>query len=122
MNGDYIIIGLIIALSVLVLLIAKLATFWKAFAEETRYICREMDHADSYREYRRWRGELRCHYLCLIPFVNEKNVMRLYRRIYHKGDYAKKEERKDSLVPLLMPSLLGVCVCLVCVCGMTCAV
>ena len=119
MNGESIVVALVIAVAVLVLLIAKLASFLKAFTEDTRYICREMDDADSYEEYRLWRGELRCHYLMLIPFVNEKNVMRLYDRIFHRADRAKKEERKDSIAPLLMPSILGICICLVCVCGMT---
>ena len=118
MYGDLIIILLVIAAAILTLPIAKLASFWRGFAAHTRYICSEMDHADSYEEYRKWRGELRCHYLCLIPFVNGRNVMRLYNRIYHRADKVKKE-RKDSLVPLLLPSVLGIFICTVCVCGMT---
>lgn len=119
MNGDLIITLLVIAAAILALLIAKLSYFWRDFAENTRYLCYEMDHAVSYKEYRRWRGELRCHYLCLIPFVNRKNVMRLYRRIYRNGDHAKKEKRKDSLVPLLLPSIFGIFICMVCICSMT---
>ena len=119
MNDELIIIAIVAAAAVLVLLIVKLASFLRIFMEDARYICHEMDCAHSYGEYRRWRGELRCHYLCLIPFVNEKNVMRMYRLFFHKGDHAGKKERKDSIVPLLMPSILGVCICLVCVCGMT---
>ena len=107
------------AFTVIFVLIARLASFLKHFAVETRCICREMDHADSYEEYWKWRSALRCHYLCLIPFVNKKNVMRVYRRIFHKGDAGQKKERKDSLVPLLLPSILGVCFCMICVCGMT---
>lgn len=118
MNGDLIVILLVIAAAILAVLAAKLAAFWRGFAEKTRYLCYEMDRADSYKEYRRWRGELRCHYLCLIPFVNRRNVMRLYNRIYHRADKVKKE-RKDSLVPLLLPSVLGIFICTVCVCGMT---
>ena len=118
MNGDLIVILLVIAAAILAVLVAKLASFCRGFAAHTRYICREMDHADSYEGYRKWRGELRCHYLCLIPFVNGKNVMRLYNRIYHRADKVKKE-RKDSLVPLLLPSILGIFICTVCVCGMT---
>lgn len=119
MNGELMVITLVIAVGILVVLIAKLASFLKSFAEETRYLCYEMEHADSYNEYRKWRGELRCHYLCLIPFVNGKNVMRLYKRIWHRGDHVKKKERGDSLVPLLLPSVLGIFICMVCVCGMT---
>lgn len=93
MYGDLIIILLVIAAAILTLPIAKLASFCRGFAAHTRYICREMDHADNYEEYRKWRGELRCHYLCLIPFVNGKNVMRLYNRIYHRADKVKKERK-----------------------------
>lgn len=119
MTDGYILILLVVVVSVLVLIIAKLASFLTHFAEDTRCICYEMDHADSYEEYRRWRGELRCHYLMLIPFVTEKNVMRLYDRIFHRSNRRKSEERKDGIAPLLMPSILGICICLVCVCGMT---
>lgn len=118
MSGELFFIVLILAAAMLAVLIAKLASFLRAFAADTQYICYEMDRADSYEEYRKWRGELRCRYLCLIPFVNKKNVMRLYNRIWHRAD-KKKKERKDSLVPLLLPSVLGIFICMVCVCGMT---
>lgn len=118
MSGELLLIVLILAAAMLTVLVAKLASFLRAFAKETQYICFEMEHADSYKEYRKWRGELRCHYLCLIPFVNRKNVMRLYNRIWHRADREKKE-RKDSLVPLLLPSVLGIFICMICVCGMT---
>lgn len=107
------------ALLILVALIAKLALFCRAFSEETRHICRGMDCAGSDEEYRRWRGELYRHYLTLIPFVNEKNVTRLYDRIFHKKDSANTRARKDGLVPLLLPSVLAMCLCAACLCGMT---
>ena len=44
--------------------------------------------------------------------------MRLYNKIYHRADKVKKA-RGDSLVPLLLPSLFGIFICTVCVCGMT---
>lgn len=119
MNGEFIIIALVVAVSILALLIAKLVSFLRTFMEDAQYICYEMDRADSYQEYCRWRDELYCHYLCLIPFVNRKNVMRVYLFFFYKGDHVKKKERRDSIVPLLMPSILGICICLVCICGMT---
>lgn len=118
MTDGYIFVLLIAIVGALVVAIAKLAAFFARSAEETRHICYEMERADSYEEYCRWRGELRCHYLCLIPFVNKKNVMGLYNRIYHRADKEKKE-RKDSLVPLLLPSIFGIALCMVCMCGMT---
>lgn len=119
MNGEFIIIAMILAAAMLILLIAKLVSFFRRFFEAASSICYQMDHAGSYKEYRSCWEKLRCHYLTLIPFVNEKNVMRVYRRIFRKGERAEKQERKDSLVPLLLPSILGISVCLVCICSMT---
>lgn len=119
MNGEFMLIVLVGAAALLVLLIARLASFLRAFIKDAQYICYRMDCANSFEEYRCWRGELRCHYLCLIPFVNGKNVMRVYSFFFHRGDNSGKQKRKDSIVPLLMPSVLGICLCVVCVCGMT---
>lgn len=119
MDKDFILLSLIIALITIIAIVVKLVSFFKDFAEGNRYICYRMNYADSYEEYRRWRGELRCQYLMLLPFVNGKNVMRVYRLIFRKSRHNEKEERKDSVMMLFLPSILGVCICLVCICGMT---
>lgn len=119
MDKDFILLSLVIALITIIAIVVKLVSFFKDFAEDNRYICYRMDYADSYEEYRRWRGELRCQYLMLLPFVNGKNVMRVYRFIFRKSRQNEKEERKDSVMLLFLPSILGVCICLVCICGMT---
>lgn len=77
----------------------------------------EMQRACDDDEYRRWRGELRCHYLCLLPFVNGKNVMRLYRKIYHGSKSYGKVDRKDGIYHIVAPSVLGVIICAVCLCS-----
>ncbi len=119
MIDEFVMISLIAVVSVLVVVIAKLSSFLERFHRNTQYICREMDRAADFNEYCRRRKELRCHYLTLIPFVSEKNVIHVYRFFFNKDNNAKNEERKDSIVPLLMPSILSICICLVCVCGMT---
>ncbi len=119
MNGAFMMIALVVAAAFLAFWIVKLASFWNAFTEETRFICHEMDCAHNQRAYRCWQRELRCHFLCLIPFVNKKNVAKVYRFLFPGGLFVQKQPRKDSLTPLLMPSLLGMCICLMCVCGMT---
>ena len=119
MDKDFILLSLVIALITIIAIVVKLVSFFKDFAEDNRYICYRMNYADSYEEYRRWRGELRCQYLMLLPFVNGKNVMRVYRLIFRKSRHNEKEERKDSVMLLFLPSILGVCICLVCICGMT---
>lgn len=113
--------GMIIILTVLIasaflLIIYKLAEFFTEFNRDTRYILLEMNRAADSDEYRYWRRELRCHYLCLIPFVTERNVMRLYHRLYHRSKHAEKN-RSDGLSHLLAPSVIGACICTVCLCG-----
>ena len=113
--------GMIIILTVLIvsaflLIIYKLAEFFTEFNRDTRYILLEMNRAGDSDEYRYWRRELRCHYLCLIPFVTERNVMRLYHRLYHRSKHAEKK-RSDGLSHLLAPSVIGACICAICLCG-----
>lgn len=113
--------GMIIILTVLIvsaflLIIYKLAEFFTEFNRDTRYILLEMNRAADSDEYRYWRRELRCHYLCLIPFVTGRNVMRLYRRLYHRPKHAEKN-RSDGLSHLLAPSVIGACICAICLCG-----
>lgn len=117
MRNDELVIAIALVFAVIVLTAVKIIEFFVRFNNDTRYITREMQRADDYNTYRRWRGELRCHYLCLIPFVNDKNVMRLYRRIYHKPKHENTEKRSDGLYHILAPSIIGIFICAVCLCG-----
>ena len=114
-SGALIILTVLIV-SAFLLIVFKLAEFFSEFNRDTRYILAEMNRAADSDEYRYWRRELRCHYLCLIPFVNERNVMRLYHRLYHRPRHAEKK-RSDGLSHLLAPSVIGACICAVCLCG-----
>ena len=76
-----------------------------------------MHRAADYNEYRYWRRELRCLYLCLIPFVTERNVMRVYPVFFHRAKHATKEKRSDGLMHILAPSMLAICICAICLCG-----
>lgn len=60
---------------------------------------------------------LRCHYLCLIPFVNERNVSGAYSFFFHQPKRAEKETRIDGVFHILAPSLAAFCLCAVCLCG-----
>lgn len=57
MNGEFIIITMILAAAMLILLIAKLASFFRRFFEAASSICYQMDHAGSYKEYPSLLGE-----------------------------------------------------------------
>lgn len=115
-NG-VILLSVVLAVLVITLLIAKIAAFFARFNGETRYITAEMSRAGDYAEYRHWRRELRCHYLCLIPFVTERNVMRVYRFFFPRVRATGKEDRSDGVFHILAPSAIGVLICTVCLCG-----
>ena len=75
--------GAVIPLIILVvfdflLLAIKFTEFIARFNRETKYIIMEINLATDSDEYRYWRRELRCHYLCLIPFVTERNITKVY--------------------------------------------
>lgn len=65
----------------------------KNFRRGKNYILTEMRRSTDNNEYRYWRRELRCHYLCLIPFVNERNVMRVYYRLFHRAKHIEKRKK-----------------------------
>lgn len=113
--------GAIILLTVLIVsaflpILFKIAEFFVKFHRETRRIRAEMKQAADDGEYARQRKALRCRYLCLIPFVTERNVTRVYQRLCHRPQHAEKK-RSGCLAHLLAPSVIGVCVCVVCLCG-----
>ncbi len=119
MENDNVAVILLIVLIVSAFLLAvfKLAKFFSDFGRERQYLLSEMRRADSRNEYRYWRRELRCHYLCLIPFVSERNVMKIYRVFFHKPKHAEKRNRNDSIMSVLAMSVIGIAVCAVCLCG-----
>lgn len=117
-NGNStLIILLVLIVSAVGLILWKTASFIIKFNAYTRHITTKIQRAYGMDEYHYWRRELRCHYLCLIPFVTEWNVMWLYHRIYHKSRHVQKEKRSDGLYHILAPSVIGACICVVCLCG-----
>ena len=115
-NGVMILcVALFVAIAALI--VAKIAEFFTHFNSDTRYITGEMRRAVDYNQYRYWRRELRCHYLCLIPFVTERNVMGVYRFFFHRGKHAQDEMRSDGMLHILAPSVIGICICAICLCG-----
>ena len=107
----------VVIVSVLLLLVLKLVQFINGFRRRKRYLLIEMNRAGNDDEYRFWHRELRCHYLYLIPFVTERNVMRVYRLFFHESKHAAKEKRSDGLMHILAPSMLAICICAICLCG-----
>lgn len=114
-DSTAIVIGVILIVCLIALIAVRIAQFFSKFSREARYLISEMDRADDYDEYRYWRRELRCHYLCLIPFVTERNVRKIYRIFFHRAKHAEK--RSDGIGHILAPSVIGILLCAVCLCG-----
>lgn len=109
----------VVIVSVLLLLVLKLVQFINGFRRRKRYLLIEMNRAGNDDEYRFWHRELRCHYLYLIPFVTERNVMKVYRLFFHESKHAQKQNRSDGILNLLAPSMLAICICAICLCGVS---
>ena len=105
-SGALILLIVLIA-SAFLLIVLKLAQFVNRFSREKQHLLTEMHRAADYNEYRYWRRELRCLYLCLIPFVTERNVMKVYPVFFHRAKHAAKKKRSDGLMHILAPSMLG---------------
>lgn len=116
-NSGALILLIVLIVSAFLLIVLKLAQFVNHFSRKKQYLLTEMSRAADYNEYRYWRRELRCLYLCLIPFVTERNVMKVYPVFFYRAKRAAKEKRSDGLMHILAPSMLAICICAICLCG-----
>lgn len=116
-DSGALILLIVLIVSAFLLFVIKLAQFVNHFSREKQYLLTEMNRAADYNEYRYWRRELRCLYLCLIPFVTERNVMKVYPVFFHRAKHAEKRNRNDSIMSVLAMSVIGIAVCAVCLCG-----
>ena len=116
-NSGALILLIVLIVSAFLLIVLKLAQFVNHFSRKKQYLLTEMSRVADYNEYRYWRRELRCLYLCLIPFVTERNVMRVYPVFFYRAKHAAKEKRSDGLMHILAPSMLAICICAICLCG-----
>lgn len=94
-NGTAILL-IVLIISAFLLLVAKQAEFVARFNRETNYIIMEINRAADSDEYRYWRSELHCHYLCLIPFVTKRTATRMYDFFFHRPKHNKKEVRRGT--------------------------
>ncbi len=110
---------MVLMVALLALVVLKSVQLFTAFRSNLQYLTTEMQRAADETEYRYWRRELRCQYLCLLPFVTKKNVAAVYRRVFHRARHASKNKRSNGLYTLLTPSLFGAALSAVCLCGTT---
>lgn len=110
------VLSLLLALTASALMLKAICFFTK-FSRTTRRIAERIERAADGDEYKQRRKELYCHYLCLIPFVNERNAEHLYDAFHNKAKHTENTKRCDALGHILAPSLIGICLCTVFFCG-----
>ena len=118
-DSGALILLIVLVVSAFLLIVIKLTQFAIRFGREKRYLLTKMIRAADYNEYRYWRRKLCCLYLRLIPFVNERNAVRVYPVFFHRAKHAAKKKRSDGLMHILAPSMLAICICAVCLCGVS---
>ncbi len=104
------------------LLIAAAVKYLVAFYSEIKYVKMEMRRAYDWDEYVYWRRELRALRWCIIPGMTVDRVKAIKRNIkslFIRGKYEKKKEKNDGFISMLLPSVLGICLCAVCLVGGT---
>lgn len=111
-NSVYIIFAIVSSFLFLLCMI-KIAVFFSRFNRRIQHIRMEMFRSYSDEEYSYWLRKMRCTYLCLIPFVTNRNVAFVYDCLWKQ----KEETKKDGLSYMLAPSILGLCICMICLCG-----
>lgn len=103
-----------LALLFAVFIFIKVIIALTGYFREKKYILMEINRADNNSEYLYFRRELSYLRLCLIPFVNERNVQKAYL-LFHREQKAKTK----SLFLFLAPAVIGAAVCLIIVSGLS---
>lgn len=111
--------ALVLFSGLLLLLTVRAVNVTRYFCRRTFFLVGKLREPGNDESFAYWRKELRCHYLTLIPFVTKRNVGSIYQLFFYKARYAKPRERFDGLNHLMAPSLLTICACTFCLCGMS---
>lgn len=115
-NAVFVILAILFILA-LISFVVLVGVFIVNFNKKTRFIIGKMNSDNNRDKYVQLRKELRCHYLCLIPFVNKRNVLNLYNLLFYKPKHKLVQKRTDGIWHIIAPSLIGICLCAVCLCG-----
>lgn len=118
-NGaDLITLGIALVVFAITLIVAKLGRSFMRYNDKTRTIAANMRHAKDQQEYLYWRRELLWHYLHLIPCMTKSGMNKLCA-IFRKGRHHDDTRRSDGLAHILAPSVAGLCICALSLCGIS---
>ena len=82
MNNNLIFITILLLMTVFPLAY-KFLIFFKDFTSGSKYIREKLKSAEEKEKIRYWKRRQKMHYLRLLPFVNRKNVHKVYRFLKH---------------------------------------
>ncbi len=118
-NGaDLITFGIALVVFAITLIVAKLGRSFMRYNDKTRTIAANMRHAKDQQEYLYWRRELLWHYLHLIPCMTKSGMNKLCS-MFRKGRHHDDTRRSDGLAHILAPSVAGLCICALSLCGIS---
>ncbi len=100
------------------LMIAWLGKYLADYFADIKYVKTEARRAYDWKEYVYWRRELSALRWSIIPGLTP-HIVKAIKRFFYRGKHAEKEEKSDGFTSMLMPSVLGICICAVCLAGST---
>ncbi len=104
----YLCLGIILIIIVLIVLHEN--------TNEAKYLKGEIAKAVSLKETLYWKDILSAYRLSILPGVTPQRVHTI-RRVLMYGKHYKENVEKDCLVRLMLPSVIGICLCAVCMAG-----
>lgn len=109
--------GVLILIPFMVLGIYFYFANWR---EDVKHIKNELRDSDTESEYNYWKYELYAAYLSLIPGISIKTAKKAFSRFRTCRHTKKiKKNNKDIIFKTLLPSVLCICICAICLLGST---
>ena len=105
----WILAGCAVFLPVLVLIVQ----FFVKYSHSLHYVKMKIERSDDWSEYVYWKKELTNLRWSILPGLTPERVKRI-RGFFYRGKHHKKKE-SDGLFSMLIPSLVGIAVCSVCI-------
>ncbi len=102
------------------LLMIVLLKYLTGYRADMKYVNMEINRAADWKEYVYWHRERTILRWSLIPGLSPKRVRKI-RRFFTRGKYESRKEKQndDGLVSVILPPVIGICLCAACLAGGT---
>lgn len=116
-TGSTVFILLTLLAATAAFLLTAIGVFICSYLRELSALKEELRRTADEGKYCLGIRELRRKYLKRLPFITEKNLSRVYRRIFRSAPRAKSAG--GGIWSSLAPSMLGIFICASCLCGVS---